>query len=106
MYLTIYVTVASSTPRELVSFAFPELAPPHLQRQTPDRFEWIPLVFPHNQSEFQVAGCPASILFNCFKFFLSSSVARQPRVGFGLLKKPFPGQPSSCQCYPIPSSQN
>ncbi|GFW47987.1 hypothetical protein TNCV_2401741 [Trichonephila clavipes] len=27
---------------------------------------------------------------------LPSSVARQPKVHLGFLKKPFPGQPSSC----------
>ncbi|GFW49238.1 hypothetical protein TNCV_3057481 [Trichonephila clavipes] len=39
-----------------------------------------------------------------FRILLPSSVARQSRVGLGLLKKPFPGQPSSCQCSLIPSS--
>ncbi|GFW76128.1 hypothetical protein TNCV_2057751 [Trichonephila clavipes] len=33
-------------------------------------------------------------------------VAQKLRVGFGLLKKPFPDQPSSCQCSPILSPQN
>ncbi|GFV42682.1 hypothetical protein TNCV_840371 [Trichonephila clavipes] len=40
MYVTIYVTVASP-PGELVPFSFPELATPHLQLQTPDRFESV-----------------------------------------------------------------
>ncbi|GFT20021.1 hypothetical protein TNCV_4994221 [Trichonephila clavipes] len=63
MNVTIYVTVPSSVGVELVSFFFAELAPPYLELQTPDRFEWIHLVFPHNQAEFRVAVyiCSASI---------------------------------------------
>ncbi|GFV56036.1 hypothetical protein TNCV_2266221 [Trichonephila clavipes] len=37
---------------------------------------------------------------------LPTPVAQQPRVGLGLLKKPFPGQTSSFQFSPLSSSQN
>ncbi|GFT90941.1 hypothetical protein TNCV_4995211 [Trichonephila clavipes] len=68
MYVTIYVTVV---PPGGVSFVFLSRASAALFATTdsgPVRMELI-FVFPHNQAEFRVAGCPASILFNCFKCF-------------------------------------